>query len=243
MAPSRQRNVLRTVFFLSIALNVAAALFAGKRFLAKSSNAPYTPPPKLPYYLGRDELFASMPADSNAVVFLGNSLTQYYELAEFFPNTRVKNRGIHGDMMEKVVLRLSPIIASKPKKLFIELGINDVEQNVPTDKILQLYGRMLDSFKTRCPATKIYVQSLLPVADTSRYLPSSYCSPQTNKNVNAFNPLLRKLATEKGCTYLDVHDRFLANGQLNAAYTVDGVHLSGEGYKRWTELLRPYVEE
>jgi hypothetical protein len=46
----------------------------------------------------RNELFNTMPTDTNALVFLGNSLTQYFELAEFFPGANVKNRGIAGDV-------------------------------------------------------------------------------------------------------------------------------------------------
>lgn len=228
---------------LSLLLNLACAVFFGHRYLVRANSTASVPPPKLPYYLRRDKLFDVLPADSNAVVFLGNSLTQYYELAEFFPNVRVKNRGIHGDMLEKVLLRLSPVIASKPKKIFIELGVNDVEQLVPQHKILGLYARLLDTLKATCPATNIYVQSLLPVADTSAFVPSSYCSPQTNQRIVQVNTALRSLAGQKGCPFIDLHPRFLLNGQLHPEYSVDGVHLSGEGYKLWTKTIKPYVEE
>lgn len=234
---------LGTALFLSLLLNFACAFFFGRLYLVKASSTTYVPPPKLPYYMSRDKLFEDLPADSNAVVFLGNSLTQYYELAEFFPGVRIKNRGIHGDMMEKVLLRLAPIIQSKPKKIFIELGVNDVEQLIPQEKLMAMYARLLDTLKATCPATRIYVQSLLPVADTSLYVPSSYCSPQTNKKIIATNGALRSLAGQKKLPFVDLHERFVHNGQLNPAYSVDGVHLSGEGYKLWTKTIKPYVEE
>ena len=193
--------------------------------------------------MDRNKLFEIMPADSNAVVFLGNSLTQYFELAEFFPGIDVKNRGIHGDMMEKVLLRLSPIIASNPKKIFIELGVNDIEQKVPKEKFLAMYDRLIDTLKNACPSTKLYVQSVFPVADTSSYLPYSYCSPQMNKDIVFMNRQLRWLAQRKACTFVDLHDKFLLNNELNPLYSVDGVHLSGQGSALWTKILRPYVEE
>lgn len=105
----------------------------------------------------RDELFDVLPADSNAVVFLGNSLTQYCELAEFFPNVRVKNRGVHDDLTENVLSRLSSVIAARPKKIFIELGANDVEQLVPQDRPLAMYARLPDTLKATRPATKLFV--------------------------------------------------------------------------------------
>jgi len=242
MTKTNKQRTLQMLFALSLLMNIVFAFFVVKRYFVKP-NAIYSPPPKLPYYLSRDKLFEALPADSNAVIFLGNSLTQYFELAEFFPGVRAKNRGVHGDLMEKVLLRLSPIIASKPKKIFIELGVNDIEQEVPKDKFLGMYDRLLDTLKSTCPATKIYVQSLFPVADTSLYLPTSYCSPKMNRSINIMNKELRGLAKEKSCTFIDVHDRFLLKGELNPVYSVDGVHLSGEGYVLWTKLLKPYVEE
>lgn len=243
MANMNRSAFLGTALFLSLLLNLACAFFFGRRYLVKASSTTFVPPPKLPYYMRRDELFEELPADSNAVVFLGNSLTQYYELAEFFPGVRTKNRGIHGDMMETVLLRLAPIIQSKPKKIFIELGVNDVEQLVPHEKLMAMYARLLDTLKNTCPATKIYVQSLLPVADTSLYVPYSYCSPQTNKKIITTNGALRRLAGQKSLPFIDLYERFVRNGQLDPAYSVDGVHLSGEGYKLWTKTIKPYVEE
>jgi lysophospholipase L1-like esterase len=235
-------RLLKTVLFISILFNLLGAFFLGKRILIKAFATQYIPPPKPPYYLDRNKLFEVMPADSNGIVFLGTSLTQYYELGEFFPGIPVKNRGVHGEMMDKVLLRLSPIIRSKPKKIFIEMGGNDIEQQIPQDSILDMYSQMLDTLKFSCPATKIYVQSLFPVADTSSYAPT-YCSPQANKEIKAMNEQLRLLAQRKGCTYIDFHDAFALSGQLNPVYSVDGVHLSGPAYVLWTKILKPYVEE
>lgn len=240
MAKTPTRSFARTLLVFSVLLNVVFLVFWGKRYPAKPPAA-YSPPPKLPYYMGRNELFETLPADSNAVVFLGNSLTQYFELSEYFNGVRVKNRGIHGDMLEPALKRLSPVIVSKPKKIFIELGVNDVERGIPKEDFLSLYARLLDTLKSTCPKTVVYVQSLLPVADTSRYLPASYCSPQTNRNIAAVNVALQRLAAEKKCTFLDLHGRFLANGQLHPQLTVDGVHLSGAGYRLWANLLKSYV--
>ena len=43
--------------------------------------------------------------------------------------------------------------------------------------------------------------------------------------------------------YLDVYAALVdSNGDLNAAYTDDGLHLLGEGYQVWKEAIRPYVK-
>lgn len=163
-------SLFRIVLILSLLANLACAVYIGRRFFTKPT--PYIPPPRLSYYMGRDELFETLPVDTGAVVFLGNSHTQYFELAELLPGCRIKNRGIHGDELEKTLQRIGPVIRSKPSKLFIELGINDVEEERPSPLFFSLYSRLLDTLKAASPQTEIFVQSLLPVADSSRYHPS-----------------------------------------------------------------------
>jgi hexosaminidase len=44
--------------------------------------------------------------------------------------------------------------------------------------------------------------------------------------------------------FIDLHSRFVdADGYLDPRYTNDGLHLTGEGYRLWRELLIPYVRE
>lgn len=243
MTKITNRNLLKWFLFLSLLLNIIAGIYIVRKLYRQPPVKAYTPPPKPAYYLDRDKLFDVLPKDSNAIIFLGNSLTQYFELAEFFQDIHIKNRGIHGDMLDGVLKRLTPIIASQPGKIFIELGVNDIEQNVPQDKVIERYKRLLDTLKTTCPGTKLYVQSLLPVADSSQYLPTSYCSQQMNKSIVAVNNELRKLAEMEQCTFIDAYSQFVFAGQLNPKYSVDGVHLSGEGYLLWTRILKPYVDE
>ena len=67
------------------------------------------------------------------------------------------------------------------------------------------------------------------------------------------NVSMSELAREAGVSrstlyahYGNVQDVYAAlvdsNGDLNAAYTDDGLHLLGEGYQVWKEAIRPYVK-
>src|SRR5687768_4651192 len=148
MAKTKGFAFTRLLLVVSLLANLATVIYFVRKQMRQSTFGSVAPPNRPSYYLDRNKLFEVLPADTNAVVFLGNSLTQYFELAEFFPGKRVKNRGIHGDMLEKALRRLGPIVATKPEKIFIELGVNDAEQNVPIDRFLLLYGRLLDTLKT-----------------------------------------------------------------------------------------------
>lgn len=83
-------TLLRYILYISLLLNLVCAVYIVRRLVLRSKIPAYTPPPRLPYYLSRDKLFEAIPVDSNAIVFLGNSLTQYFELAELLPGFNVK---------------------------------------------------------------------------------------------------------------------------------------------------------
>lgn len=197
----------------------------------------------------RNELFNAMPADTNALMFLGNSLTQYFELAEFFPNARVKNRGIAGDLTGGVLQRLDAIVKDQPKKIFIEIGINDVFEGIPEDTILERYGRIVKILAKECPKTHLYVQSLFPVSNNHDML-QAYDTKSINNTVEAINKQLQSFVSEKNTDpmlsnrihYIDTYSPF-NDGGLRKEYTIDGVHLSAQGYVLWASILKPFVEE
>ena len=240
----RQPKLFQALFFISISINVLAAAYFGKKLYNKlqAGAVSTTAPPKPAYYLERDQLFELLLKDSNVIVFLGNSLTQYFELAEILQNSSVRNRGIHGDMSAGVLQRLSPIIKSQPKKIFIEIGINDLEQKVSKAEFLLNYQRLIDTLQATCKGARLYVQSILPVSDSSQRL-QSYCSPEMNRLIVEVNNELQQLASKKRCTYINVHQHLLKGLELHPRYSVDGVHLSGEGYLQWAKVIKPYVEE
>jgi lysophospholipase L1-like esterase len=66
--------------------------------------------------------------------------------------------------------------------------------------------------------------------------------PVTNERIAAFNARLRALAERRGARFLDVNPALAdARGQLDRRLTLDGVHVTGEGYRRWAEALRPLL--
>jgi len=91
------------------------------------------------YTYNRKSLFGKLNADidSSSIVFIGNSLTQQYELAEFFKNVNVKNRGINGDNSSGILSRVGDIVKFHPKKIFIENGVNDLKEGVGQSRLLE----------------------------------------------------------------------------------------------------------
>lgn len=194
------------------------------------------------FYYQRATLFEELPITSKDIVFLGNSITNGAEWSELFQNKNVKNRGISGDICMGVYDRLDAILKGKPAKIFLLIGINDVNRGTPADTIVSRIGMITRKIKADSPKTKLYLQSVLPVTDhykmfqghTSRW----QVIPEINKG-------LSRLAAEEGATYIDLYSHFVdeKTGKMNINYTNDGLHLLGKGYMKWVEIVKPYIKK
>lgn len=194
------------------------------------------------FYYQRATLFEELPITSKDIVFLGNSITNGAEWSELFQNKNVKNRGISGDICMGVYDRLDAILKGKPAKIFLLIGINDVNRGTPADTIVSRIGMIARKIKADSPKTKLYLQSVLPVTDhykmfqghTSRW----QVIPEINKG-------LIRLAAEEGSTYIDLYSHFVdeKTGKMNINYTNDGLHLLGKGYMKWVEIVKPYIKK
>lgn len=194
------------------------------------------------FYYQRTTLFEVLPVDSEDIIFLGNSITNGCEWSELFADSRVKNRGISGDITMGVYDRLDPILEGKPAKIFLLIGINDVAQGISTDSIVHNISRIVEKIGKESPDTRLYLQSLLPVTDHYKLFEGHTSRGQM---VPQINEQLKQLAAREQITYIDLYPRLVdpSTGQLNIAYTNDGLHLLGKGYLIWRDFVKPYIDE
>jgi lysophospholipase L1-like esterase len=237
-------KITRLLLFTSVVINVILIVFLGIKYLSSGntikpnkSNAQHHYTDSVTYFIGRDEVLAKLPNDSNEVIMLGNSLTHNFEWHEIFTDVNIKNRGINGDVTLGVLQRLAEITESKPSKIFIEIGINDIQQGYSVDEILKNYTNILQNINNQSPSTKIYVQNILPT-DVNLF--------GSNKNIkdviNEVNNKLEVLCKEKNITFIDLYTVFNDHGKLSAKYDCgDHLHLSGAGYLTWCENIKEFV--
>ena len=184
-------------------------------------------------------MYDHLPDTKNEIVFLGNSITDGAEWYELLGNKRIRNRGISADVTEGILLRLDAITKLKPAKIFIMIGVNDLSRNMTVDEITANYRTILERIKTESPKTKVYVESVLPVNPAT-----GMALNHTNKTelIMELNGKLKELAAGFGYTYIDLFSIMAdANNHLPRKYSIDGLHLTYEAYRVWTEAIRPYV--
>lgn len=183
----------------------------------------------------RVSLFLVSPDDENEIIFLGDSITEGGNWGELFSNPYVKNRGIGGDNTEGLLERLDEVTESSPEKIFINIGINDIALGTSIENICLNYEAIVKQIKQTSPSTKLYIQSVLPT--NSR--------PERNNNsIQTLNERLKILAAKYKILYIDLHKHFIdSSHSLDMKYSFDGLHLNGEGYLVWKNIVEKYVVE
>src|SRR5207247_869825 len=74
---------------------------------------------------------ARVERDRNAVVLLGDSITQGWgeDFSAWFPGMKIANRGISGDTSRGVLIRLQEdVLALDPETVVLLIGTNDLEE-------------------------------------------------------------------------------------------------------------------
>ena len=174
------------------------------------------------------ELSASGPGKN---VFLGNSITEGFNLEHYFPGIPVVNRGIAGDHIDGLLERLgNSVLKLKPARLYLLIGINDIGRGDPDSLILSRFTTLLDSIATLPDSTEIYLTSILPTS--SRW---ANCPPE---KIIRLNQAMEKLSVKYNMNWLNLYPLYvLEDRSLKPELTTDGLHLNEAGYQIWANEL------
>ena len=171
------------------------------------------------------------------IVFLGNSITEGFDLRKHFPDTTIINRGISGDHIDGLLARFdNSVTVWQPQKLFVLIGINDIGALDTEEQILTNYDKLLNVITDSLPDTRVYFNSILPTTPEWENCPKD--------KIVRINAELKQRCSDHGFTWINIHNEFVTpEGILNRALTSDGLHLNAAGYEKWTGILTPYVLE
>jgi lysophospholipase L1-like esterase len=169
------------------------------------------------------------------ILFLGDSLVEYFDWQEAFPVHRVVNLGVSGESVEGLLSRIRQITRKHTTAdiVFIMTGIN----NVAMDDVafLDSYRTIIEQLSAAYPQAQIFIHSLLPtLAD---FMPAL--------SINHVNQSLKELAQRTGVSYLDIHRFFIGPDSvpIKTYFVDDGIHLSGKGYAVWFKVLETILNQ
>ena len=201
----------------------------------------------LQHYIDRNAEFDKENMELKNIVFVGDSLTEGFDLKKFFPEYQTLNRGIVSDTigtLEKdrgVINRLdNSVFDCNPECVFILIGVNDIGDLVrngsPSLDIMEEgYDKILAEIKKNMPELPVYIQSCLPA--TGKYA-------KLNPYILDLNERIIKLSKKYDYPYIDIFPLFCDDkGELKEEITRDGIHLKDGGYEIWAGKIKPVMEK
>ena len=168
------------------------------------------------------------------IAFFGDSIFQRGDFREYFPDKKLINLGCGGDTIRGVYNRAEVLSYVNAEKIFIMCGVNML-RNDNVDFCTAEYGGLLNAVSEYAPESEIYACSILPMRQDWQ---DEYCSKETTES---FNVIIKELAESRGMTYVDLYPLFENEGTIVPGYTVDGVHLTTQGYDVFAEGISQYI--
>jgi lysophospholipase L1-like esterase len=169
------------------------------------------------------------------IVFVGDSITQDFNVYEYFPGKQVYNRGIGGDTSQGVLTRLNESIFDlKPSKVILQIGTNDLELlDDGVEAIHQRIKRIIKEIKTFDKSIDIVLLSVYPV---NPLIDRKTVGKRKNQDIQELNHLLSQVDE---VIYLDIYSQLEKDNVLNPDYTLEGLHLNQKGY----QVIKKEIEE
>ncbi len=183
----------------------------------------------------------------NNYLFLGDSITEQYDLKEYYEGYPVVNSGVSGDFTSSIVENMKKRVYDyNPSKVFLLIGINDLRNGKDVSEIVSNTKEIIKLIKENRPYSEIYLESIYPInkTDDDKISDSVKDIEFDNEKIIEVNNLLKDFAKDEKITYVDLYNKLVDDdGNLNISYTKDGLHISSEGYKFITKELMKYIKD
>jgi lysophospholipase L1-like esterase len=198
--------------------------------------------PQLARYREANAALAPPAKDEARVIFFGDSITDSWRLAEYFPGKPYVNRGISGQTTAQMLIRFRPdVIALKPRVAVILAGTNDIAGNTGPATLEMIADNCAAMAElARAAGIKVVFASVLPVNDYNRQMTDR----RPPERIRALNEWLKAYCAANGLVYLDYHSRMVdEKGRLKAELANDGLHPNAEGYRVMAPLAEMAIDQ
>lgn len=183
----------------------------------------------------RSKWAARQEKDQNAVVLLGDSITQGWgeDFSAWFPGIKIANRGISGDTSRGVLIRLKEdVLSLHPRAVVLLIGTNDLEEKADPETIAANMKLILETLNR--------ADEKMPIV-LCEVFPSSASKARPAEKIKKVNQLYAALVKgNRQVTLVETWPLFAdANGDAIAAEFPDLLHPNMAGYQKWAAGLRP----
>ena len=180
---------------------------------------------------------------------MGDSITDFWKLDEYFPGKPYVNRGISGQTTPQMLVRMYPdVIDLEPSVLVVLAGINDISQNTgPATAEMVEQNIMAMTELAQYHGIKVILCSILPISDYAFLNPQAGNAPGMRMRVTDTHPpgdilklnaWMKDYAARVKAIYADYFSALVdEKGWLKENCSGDGIHPNAEGYKIMASII------
>src|SRR5580700_685572 len=187
------------------------------------------------------------PGDENRVVFFGDSITDIWKLADYFPGKPYVNRGIGGQTTPQMLVRFrQDVIDLRPKVVIILAGTNDIAGNTGPMRLEDIEADFATFAElARADDIKVIYSSVLPVHNYTDRSKDFFAQRPTEK-ILVLNRWLKNYCStsSNGCAYVDYFSAMVDDkGLMKKDLADDGLHPNAAGFKIMAPLAEAAIEK
>ena len=200
---------------------------------------------QLARYQEADAVLAPPAAGEKRVIFVGDSITDYWKLSDYFPGKPYINRGIDGQTTPEMLVRFrQDVIDLHPKVVVVLAGTNDiagVTGRTSNEDIESNYTSMAEL--ARAHGIRMVFASVLPVHNYTHDAEESFAL-RPRERILALNKWLKDYCVKNRLGYLDYFSTLVdERGMLKRAVSDDGLHPTDAGYKIMVPLAEKAIQK
>jgi lysophospholipase L1-like esterase len=200
---------------------------------------------QLARYREANAALAPPAAGEKRVVFVGDSITDYWKLADYFPGKPYINRGIDGQTTPEMLVRFrQDVIDLHPKVIVVLAGTNDiagVTGRTLNEDIEANYASMAEL--ARAHNIRVVFASVLPVHNYTHDAEESFALRPRDR-ILALNKWLKDYCAKNRFVYLDYFSALVdERGMLKRTLADDGLHPTDAGYKIMAPLAENAIQK
>ena len=182
---------------------------------------------------------AALPAaPANRVVFLGDSITEFWgQKSPFFPGEPYLNRGIAGQTTAQMLIRFrQDVIDLEPAAVIIQGGLADIAGFAGPSSLVQIENNLRSMAEL---ASFHHISPILVGEPPAADYPGR-TGPEPVTQIVALNEWVARYCASSHFTFLDYYSALVgSNGQMKEGVSDDGVHPNEKGYA----ILKPLAEK
>lgn len=192
-------------------------------------------------------------AQLGKVLFVGSSLMEQFPINELLLDMgrtyTVYNRGIGGYTTQQLAKSLDVCVYElQPSQVLINIGTNDMNtQEYTVEGLMERYEAILRDIQAHVPGVKLTLLAYYPLCEpklAEEPHGREILKSRNNRTIAQANQAVQALAKKVGAGFLNCNSAITdESGNMRPEYTIEGMHMYGDGYAQVLKALLPWLDE